>query len=101
MSTLEKANKDKSSVEKHGRYDLITPYGLRRLAKRYHEGSKKYGDRNWEKGLDINTCLDSLLRHANQYKMGMKDEDHMAAVAWWAFAIMHYEETDEQSIKGK
>jgi hypothetical protein len=25
--------------------------------------------------------------------MGMKDEDHLAAVAWWAFALMHFEYT--------
>ena len=92
MSTL-KANKDSSSREKHGRYDLITPYGLRRVALRYHFGAKKYGDKNWEKGVPLSNCLDSLLRHVNQYKMGDKEEDHMAAAAWWAFAIMHFEDT--------
>lgn len=75
-----------------GRYDLITPIGLVRLAKWYELGALKYADRNWEKGLPISNCMNSLLRHATKYLMGMNDEDHLAAIVWNAFAIMHFEE---------
>ena len=74
-----------------GRFDLITPYGLDRLAHWYEQGAKKYADRNWEKGIPASRCLDSALRHLTKYMMGKTDEDHLAAAAWNIFAIMHYE----------
>lgn len=71
-----------------GRYDLIPPYSLRRLAKHYENGAIKYGDRNWEKGQPIASYVDSLIRHGQDYLEGDRSEDHMAAVAWNAFAAM-------------
>jgi hypothetical protein len=73
------------------RYDLIPPKALERLAGLYARGAEKYGDRNWEKGIPVQRNLASLERHLQQWKMGEIDEDHLAAVAWNAFAIMHYE----------
>ena len=78
--------------EGKGRFDLITPIGLRRLAQHYENGAKKYGDRNWEKGQPIGRYLDSLIRHAYAYLAGERNEDHAAAIAWNAMAIMHTEE---------
>lgn len=75
-----------------GRYDLITPIGLMRLARWYELGSVKYEPRNWEKGLPFSNCLNSLFRHLVKYMAGYNDEDHLAAVAWNAFALMHFEE---------
>ena len=71
-----------------GRYDLIPPYSLRRLAKHYENGAIKYGDRNWEKGQPVASYVDSLIRHGQDYLAGDRSEDHMAAVAWNAFAAM-------------
>lgn len=71
-----------------GRYDLIPPYSLRRLAKHYENGAIKYGDRNWEKGQPVASYIDSLIRHGQDYLEGDRSEDHMAAVAWNAFAAM-------------
>ena len=34
-----------------GRCDLLPPNALLRLARHFENGSKKYGDRNWEKGI--------------------------------------------------
>lgn len=90
--------------EGKGRYDLISPYALMRLARWYELGAKKYEDRNWEKGLPFSTCIDSLLRHAIKYLAGWTDEDHLAAVAWNAFALMHFEEegrTDLMDLPNK
>lgn len=88
-----------------GRFDLISPVGLRRLAVRYEEGAIKYGDSNWQKGIKISRCLDSAMRHINQYLEGDWSEDHLAAVAWNIFACMHYEERNPEmqdiSTRGK
>lgn len=77
--------------EGKGRFDLITPFGLERLAQVYERGAKKYADRNWEKGMPISRFVDSALRHINQYKMGLNDEDHIGHAAWNLFAVMHME----------
>ncbi len=76
-----------------GRYDLISTEGLMRLAAWYERGAEKYGDRNWEKGLPVSNCMNSLLRHAIKYLAGWDDEDHLAAIVWNAFAIMEFEKT--------
>lgn len=81
----------RETSEGKGRYDLISPEGLKRLAIWYENGAKKYADRNWEKGLPISRCFDSMQRHANKYLEGDDEEDHLAAVVWNAFAIMHFE----------
>lgn len=75
-----------------GRYDLITPFGIRRLAQWYELGSKKYADRNWEKGMPFSRYVNSAKRHLDKFIMGMEDEDHLAAAAWNILAIMHHEE---------
>lgn len=76
-----------------GRFDLITPFGLARLARWYELGAKKYSDRNWEKGgIPFSRYTDSALRHIYKYIMGMTDEDHLAAAAWNILCIMHHQE---------
>lgn len=75
-----------------GRYDLITPFGLARLAKWYELGAKKYADRNWEKGIPFSRCIDSAKRHIDKYIMGMTDEDHLSAAVWNLLAIIHFQE---------
>ncbi|WHH58463.1 dATP/dGTP diphosphohydrolase domain-containing protein [Petroclostridium sp. X23] len=74
-----------------GRFDLISPEGLFRLARWYELGTLKYSDRNWEKGIPISRCISSAFRHLVKYMAGWTDEDHLAAVAWNVFAIMHFE----------
>ena len=74
-----------------GRYDLISPFGIRRLAKWYELGAKKYSERNWEKGMPFSRYIDSAKRHIDKYIMGMTDEDHLAAAVWNLFAIIHHE----------
>lgn len=77
-----------------GRYDLISPFATRRLARWYELGALKYGDRNWETGLSMTRCVDSAKRHLDKFLMGMRDEDHLAACAWNIFAIMHMQELE-------
>lgn len=65
-----------------GRYDLIPPYALSRLAQVYERGATKYGERNWEKGQPLSRFLDSALRHTFQVLEGKTDEDHAGQAAW-------------------
>ena len=81
-----------------GRFDLISPFALMRLAKHYEAGAKKYAPRNWEKGIPFSRYLDSAMRHLNKYLMGMNDEDHLAAAAWNIIAIMHHEELGQWDL---
>lgn len=81
----------RDTQEGKGRFDLITPEGLFRLARWYELGANKYTDRNWEKGIPVTRCMSSAMRHLVKYMAGYRDEDHLAAVAWNVFAIMHFE----------
>lgn len=78
-----------------GRHDLITPFGIDRLAKWYELGANKYADRNWERGIPFSRYVGSAFRHLLSFMMGKEDEDHLAACAWNIFAIMHHQELDE------
>ena len=81
-----------------GRFDLVPGYALFRLAQHYENGAVKYGDRNWERGQPLSRYLSSAIRHLVEYGMGMRKEDHLAAAAWNAFAIIW---TEEQIRLGK
>lgn len=81
-----------------GRPDLIPIEPLRRLAKHYENGAKKYGDRNWEKGQPLSRYYASAMRHMWDYMEGDYSEDHLAAAAWNIFAIIA---TQERIIAGK
>lgn len=82
--------------EGKGRFDLVTPFAMRRIARHYEDGAVKYSDRNWEKGQHIMRYLDSAERHINDLKVAMllgeQAEDHAAAVAWNMMGFMHTEE---------
>ena len=82
----------RSDATGKGRYDLISPYGLRELALVYEEGAKQKGDRNWENGFPMSRALDSALRHIEQYKAGCRDERHLGQAAWQLFAVIHFRE---------
>ena len=81
-----------------GRFDLISPIALKRLAQHYENGAVKYGERNWEKGQKLSRYLDSAMRHLNDFSGGCRKEDHLSAVAWNVFALIH---TEEMASKGK
>lgn len=83
------------------RYDLISPIGLRRLAETYAEGSRKYGDDNWLKGIPANNLLNHAIKHIEQWRGGDTSEDHLAHAAWNLFAIMHFEEFMPEMVEGK
>ena len=82
-----KVRKMKSGVKRDrskgkGRYDLLPPEAIRRLAKHYENGAKIYGDRNWEIGMPLSWLIDSALRHIFQILERDQSEDHAAAALW-------------------
>lgn len=85
-----RANNDKGRFP--ARFALISPIALRRLAETYGEGSIKYSDNNWLKGIPATNLMDHAMDHINQYLTGDTSEDHLAHAAWNLFAIMHFEE---------
>lgn len=87
-----------------GIYSPMPMNSLRRLAQRYEYGQLKYGKSDaYKDGLPVLDCMDSLLRHAVAYMDGDNSEDHMAAIAWNAFAVMFMEEENPkwQDIKSR
>lgn len=81
-----------------GRFDLISPFALKRLAEVYERGAVNHGDRNWENGVMSTRNLDSALRHINQYLSRENDEDHLAQAVWNLIAIIHFEETGRTEL---
>lgn len=70
------------------RYDLIWKPGLKRLAELMARGAEKYTARNWEKAAtqeELDRFYESANRHFEQWMLGEKDEDHMAAVIFNLF----------------
>ena len=55
---------------------------LLEVAKHYEEGSNKYEDRNFEKGMPLHCFVDSGIRHYLKFLRGDKDESHDRAVLW-------------------
>lgn len=78
----------------HGkpRFDLIPTQPLTRLAHLYARGAEKYDDWNWMKGQPMSRVYASMFRHMIAFREGDKSEDHLAAVAWNAFALMYFED---------
>lgn len=48
----------------------------------FFEGSKKYGENNWQKGIPVNCYVDSGVRHYLKWRRGDKDEPHDRAFIW-------------------
>lgn len=78
--------------EGKGRCDLLPAAALLKLSKVYQAGCKKYGDRNWEKGIPMSVMLDSGFRHLFKYMDGQTDEDHLSQAAWNIVGAMWMEE---------
>lgn len=62
------------------RYDLLPLLALKRWATHMANGAKKYGERNWEKGIPISRYYASAFRHLMQWAEGCTKEDHLSAV---------------------
>lgn len=72
------------------------PTMLLEVSKHMEEGAKKYGERNWEKGLPVSCFIDSAVRHYLKWRRGDEDERHDRAFCWnvmcCIWTIMHKSE---------
>ena len=71
-----------------GRFDLLPPAAMTRLAQHFERGAVKYGDNNWRKGQPLSTFIDSAARHINAVTALAHDEDHATAAAWNMLAFV-------------
>jgi hypothetical protein len=84
-----------------GCYELMSPFVLERDAKLYEWGKENRGNRNWEKGMPFSRCIQSMYRHLGQFLMRTNDQDHgdcLAAIRFWAGALMHFEEMIKRGV---
>jgi hypothetical protein len=65
-----------------GRMDLLPPRALIELSKLFEAGCEKYGDRNWEKGIQLHSFIDSGLRHIERMMAGDISEPHLTQACW-------------------
>jgi 5'(3')-deoxyribonucleotidase len=77
------------------RHGLTPAYAQEQYARVLSIGAEKYGERNWEKGMNWSTVMDSLKRHINAFESG-EDYDpetgllHMAHVMCNAAFLCEY-----------
>lgn len=88
----------RDAMEGKTRPDLISPFADERVGDHLGAGAEKYDERNWEKGIPFSRCVASLSRHLMQFKMGMRNEDHLAAIVCNAQFIMHYQEMIKRNV---
>lgn len=81
------------------RPDLISPHFTLRLAECLASGAEHYGSRNWEKGIPISRCYESLTRHLLQWSLGDDTEDHLAHAAFNLMAIIHFDSVGSDEMK--
>lgn len=86
----------RSSDENKTLWDLIPVECLERLAIKYTDGAKIYGKNNWKKGIPTERYIGGALRHFMQWRLGQRDEDHLAACVFNLFGIMFNEFTEKE-----
>ncbi len=69
-------------------YSDIPVYCLEELAKVYTEGHRRYGARNWCKGLPYSDTYNHMMNHLRLYIEGDRSVNHLAKVAWGCFTLM-------------
>ena len=63
-------------------YNGCYPTMLLEVGKQFEEGAKKYGENNWQKGIEPKYYIDSAIRHYLKWLRGDKDEPHDRAFVW-------------------
>lgn len=58
------------------------PTMLLEVSKHFEAGAKKYGERNWAKGIPTHCYIDSAVRHYLKWLRGDTDEPHDRAFVW-------------------
>lgn len=73
------------------------------VSKHFEAGCKKYGERNWEKGIPVRCYVDSAVRHYIKWLRGDNDEPHDRAFVWnilcCVWTCEHHPELNDYPIK--
>lgn len=80
---------------KLARFDLLPATPLIELAEHFGKGSRKYADRNWERGYNWSNSFAAMQRHAWLFWDGEDYDDetgsaHLIAVAWHALVLREF-----------
>ena len=70
------------------RYNGCHPTAILDVAKQFEDGAIKYGDYNWQKGIDAHCYIDSGVRHFLKWCRGDDDEPHDRAFLWNMFCLL-------------
>lgn len=66
----------------------------------FEEGANKYGENNWQKGIPVQSYIDSAIRHYLKHLRGDKDENHKRAFVWnilcCIWTVKHREELGDE-----
>lgn len=71
------------------RYDLISPIGLKEVARACAEGAVKYAPLNWEQGMPAHDMLNHAIRHIFEFLGGDRGEPHLGHAAWGLLGAIH------------
>ena len=88
-------------AEGKGRFDLLSPMAIKRMADVMEKGAAKYAARNYEKGMPLSNFVDSAMRHLFQFLEGHRDEDHIAQAAVNCMMLMQIQVSIERGILPK
>jgi hypothetical protein len=91
----------KEASNGRGRYDLISPIALEKLAIHSEKGALKYSDHNWELGNPLSVSINSAMRHLNDYRRGDRSEPHLTAAFWQLMTGVHTEDMIERGLLPK
>jgi hypothetical protein len=71
-----------------GRMDLLPMRAIMEVSKLYEAGCLKYGDRNWERGINTHCYVDSMMRHMAKFMLGQNDEPHLVQACWNVLCLL-------------
>lgn len=64
-------------------------YAILDVSKHFKNGTEKYGERNWEKGIPLHSYIDSGVRHLLKCLANITDERHDLAFIWNMLCCIH------------
>ena len=90
-------------LELHPDWGFCVETMLLEVSIHFEEGAKKYGERNWEKGIPTERYINSALRHLLKCMRGDDDEPHDRAFCWnlmcCIWTCMNHPEQNSYPIK--
>lgn len=97
LTELAEFQKEKNKNVHHLRFALerfakIKEWSISKMmlevSHQFEDGMEKYGEYNWQKGIPLNSYLDSAIRHLLKDMEGLDDERHDRAFVWNVLCMM-------------